>query len=280
VRERHFGHTGPPVGVVGQGTWQLERSRRTAVRALQRGIELGVRHVDTAEIYGGGEVESLVGEALAGRRDRVFLVSKIDPVRATRSEAARACEESLTRLRTDYLDAYLLHWLPPHALAEAIGALESLVDAGRIRRWGVSNFDEVKLEEAVAIAGPGRIACNQILYHLDERSVEHAVLPCCERHGIAAVGYSPFAVGAFPTPDSPGGEVLAQIGAAHGATARQVALAFLTRLPGTFTIPKAASLPHVEENAGAGALELGGAEITRIDREFPLKRKRFGVPTW
>lgn len=280
MRERRFGSGGPALGVIGQGTWQLERDRRRAIAALRRGIELGLRHVDTAEIYGGGEVERLVGEALHGVRDRIFLVSKIDPVRATRTQAARACEESLARLKTDHLDAYLLHWLPPHPLGTAIEAMESLVSSGRIRRWGVSNFDEARLEEAVALAGPGRIACNQVLYHLEERAVEHAVIPCCQRHGIAIVGYSPFAVGGFPAPDSPGGRTLQAIAAARGATPRQVALAFLTRLPGTFTIPKAANPAHVEDNAASGDLRLDDAEIARIEAAFPLESHRGGVPMW
>ena len=280
MRERAFGLSGPSVGVIGQGTWKLESDRRQAIRALRHGVERGLHHVDTAEIYGGGRVESLVGEALVGLRDQVFLVSKIDPARATRRDAPRACEESLTRLRTTCLDVYLLHWLPPHSLAEAVEALEALVQSGRIRRWGVSNFDETRLEEVVAIAGADRIACNQILYHLGERSVEHAVIPCCQRHGIAAVGYSPFAVGRFPGAGSAGRETLEDIAANRNATPRQVALAFLTRLPGTFTIPKAATLTHVDENAAAGALELTEDEIERLHRAFPLGQRRAGVPTW
>ncbi|HEX7038439.1 MAG TPA: aldo/keto reductase [Pseudomonadales bacterium] len=280
MRKRPFGSDGPSVGVIGQGTWQLERDRRRAGEALRRGVELGLQHVDTAEIYGSGAVERLVGEALQGLRDRVFLVSKIHPARATRRDAMRACEASLERLGTDHLDVYLLHWLPPHSLEEAVEAMESLVAAGRIRRWGVSNFDEVRLEQALAIAGPGRIACNQVLHHLEQRAVEHAVIPFCQRHGIAVVGYSPFAVGGFPAPASHGGRALQQIAAAHGASARQVALAFLTRLPGTFTIPKAANPAHLEDNAGAGDLRLDEQEIARIEAAFPLPRHCGGVPMW
>src|SRR5690606_37757517 len=151
MRKRRFGSDGPSVDVIGQGTWQLERDRRRAVDALRRGVELGLRHVDTAEIYGSGAVERLVGEALRGLRDRVFLVSKIHPARATRKDAERACAASLERLETDHLDAYLLHWLPPHSLEEAVEAMESLVARGRIRRWGVSNFDEVRLEQTLAL---------------------------------------------------------------------------------------------------------------------------------
>lgn len=280
MQTRAFGDPGPDVAVIGQGTWQMDHDRRAAGRALRHGVSLGLTHVDTAEIYGGGAVESLVGEALDGLRDRVFLVSKIDPSRATRREAEHACAGSLTRLRTDCLDAYLLHWLPPHPLEEAIEAMERLVDKGMIRRWGVSNFDEVKLEEALAIAGPGRIACDQVLYHSGERTVEHGVIPCCQRHRIAAVGYSPFAVGRFPGTDSAGGRVLQEIADGRGATPRQVVLAFLTRLPGTFTIPKATAMDHVEENAAGAHLVLSGDEIAAIEQAFPLGERTWGVPTW
>lgn len=280
MQTRPFGEHGPSVSVVGQGTWQLEARWKDAVRTLRHGVELGMNHVDTAEIYGDGAVERLVGEALQGVRDQVFLVSKIDPRRAIGAEAARACEESLTRLRTDHLDAYLLHWLPPHSLEQAIEAMEALAESGRILRWGVSNFDEVKLEQAVSIAGAGRIACNQILYHPGERAVEHAVLPCCRRHGIAAVGYSPFAVGAFPGPDTRGGRALRTVAARHEATPQQVALAFLTRLPGTFTIPRSSSPAHMADNAAAADIELSPQEVATIEDGFPLGDHEWGVPTW
>ncbi|MFW6094743.1 MAG: aldo/keto reductase [Pseudomonadota bacterium] len=276
---RPFGSDGLSVAVIGQGTWRFERDEQAAARALHRGIELGLRHVDTAEIYGDGAVEAMLGRALAGVRDRVFLVSKVDPRRATRDELPRACVESLRRLRTDHLDAYLLHWLPPHPLAGAVEALEALVRAGHIGCWGVSNFDEVKLGEIIELAGPGRVACNQVLYHLGCRDVEHAVLPFCQRHGVAMVGYSPFATGAFPAPDSPPGRELAHIARARGATPRQLALAFLTRHPGSFTIPRASAADHVEENAGAATLTLSAETVAALERLFPLGPRRPGVPT-
>ncbi len=276
--ERPFGPSGPAVSIVGQGTWQLERNERSAIRALRRGVELGLRHIDTAEIYGGGAVESLVGRTLGGLRDQVFLVSKVNPRRATRAGLVRACEESLRRLRTDRLDGYLLHWLPPHPLGFAVEALETLADAGKIGVWGVSNFDEVKLEELMRLAEPGRVACNQVLYHLEERAVEHAVIPFCRRHGIALVAYSPFAVGSFPGPDSPGGRVLATIARSHGASPRQVALRFLTREPGSFVIPRSSDVAHVEDNAAAMKLRLDEAEVRAIDRAFPRGEQRSGVP--
>src|SRR3712207_5602580 len=178
-----------------------------------------------------GDAESVVGEAITGRRDEVFLVSKVLPSNASRRGAIAACERSLARLGTDRLDCYLLHWPGPHPLEDTISAFEELKAAGKILSWGVSNFDVEKLDEALGLADEGRIACNQVLYHLGERAIEHAVLPWCEAHEVAVVAYSPFGQGRFPEPDSPGGRVLSEIAAAHGATPRQVALAFLTRKP-------------------------------------------------
>ena len=251
-------------------------SRTAAVDALRRGLDAGLRHVDTAEMYGGGRVETIVAKAIAGRRDRVYLVSKVLPQHATRAGTIRACEASLARLGTDWLDLYLLHWREDVPLAETIAGLEALRDAGTIRAWGVSNFDVDDLEEALAIAGPGRIACNQVLYHLGERTVEHAIVPWCEQHGVAVVGYSPFGSGAFPPKGDVG--VLEAIGRARGASARQVALAFLVRRPGLFTIPKSANARRVEENVAAGDLVLDDAELARIDAAFPRGRWR-GLPT-
>ena len=270
MRLHDFGPTGQRVPVIGQGSWFIESgNRRQAVAALQRGIERGMTHIDTAEMYGEGAAEQLVGEAIAGRRDAVFLVSKVLPHNASRAGTLAACERSLRALGTDHLDGYLLHWRGPHPLAETFAAFERLQQQGKIRAWGVSNFDVDDLEEALAMAGPGRIACNQVLYHLGERAIEHAVTPWCQQHGVAVVAYSPFGHGEFPKPASPGGRVLADVAAAHHATARQVALAFLVRQPGVFTIPKAVSAAHAEDNAGAGGLQLSDAEIARIDAAFP-----------
>ncbi len=249
----------------------MERDPAAAVRALRRGLDLGMTHIDTAEMYGGGRVEEIVGEAIAGRREEVFLVSKILPEHATRKGVIAACEASLRRLRTDVLDCYLLHWPSRHPLEETIAGFEDLRQQGKIRYWGVSNFDEELLERAVRIAGPHRIACNQVLYHLGERSIEHHVLPACERHGIAVVGYSPFGQGRFRSHP-----VLEEIARRRGATPRQVALAFLVRRPLLFTIPKAIRLEHVEENAKAGDLQLTEEEIQRIDETFPLPPPRRG----
>ena len=268
---RTFGPTGVAVAVIGQGTWYIEQARRAeAVAAIRAGLDAGMTHVDTAELYGSGKAEEIVAEGIAGRRDEVFFVSKIMPPNASRAGTVAACEASLKRLKTDRLDCYLLHWRGRHPLEETVAALEALQAAGKVRSWGVSNFDEDDLQEAEDIAGPGRIACNQVLYHLQERGIEHAVLPWCEAHGVAVVGYSPFGHDSFPRADSSGGRILAAVAEAHGATPRQVALAFLVRRPSLLTIPKAARVDHARENAAAGALHLTAAEIARIEAAFPL----------
>jgi diketogulonate reductase-like aldo/keto reductase len=279
MEQRPFGATGARVSAVGQGTWRLENAERAAaIAALRRGIELGMNHIDTAEMYGAGKAEQWIGEAIAGLRDAVFLVSKVLPENATRAGTLAACERSLARLGTDRLDCYLLHWRGRHPLEETVAAFEQLEGAGKIRSWGVSNFDVPDLEELAKLAGPGRPACNQVLYHLKQRAIEHAVLPWCERHGVAVVGYSPFAQGRFPGPRTSGGRVLARIAAAHGATARQVALRFLVRRPSLFGIPKASRPEHAAENAGAGQLPLREAELGEIERAFPLARPPRELP--
>lgn len=277
--QRSFGTGGPAVPSIGQGSWYIERGdRREAIAALQRGLDLGLSHIDTAEMYGDGRSEAIIGEAIAGRRDEVFLVSKVLPHNASRQGVRAACEGSLKQLGTDRLDCYLLHWRGPHALAETFAAFEALKQEGKILSWGVSNFDEDDLDEALAAAGKGRIACNQVLYHLRERAIEHAVIPWCERHGVAVTAYSPFGHHDFPEPGSAQGRVLAEIATARGATSRQVALAFLTRRPSVFAIPKAGSLAHVADNAGALDLALSESEIARIDAAFPRGGKPSSLP--
>ncbi|NYD91028.1 aldo/keto reductase [Sphingomonas melonis] len=267
--QRPFGALVREVPVIGQGTWYIDDAHRpSAVAALRRGLDLGMTHIDTAEMY--GDAEDVVGEAIAGRRDELLLVSKVLPSNASRAGKVAACERSLARLRTDRLDCYLLHWRGSYPLEDTFGAFERLRERGKILSWGVSNFDVPDLEAAWAAGGEGRIACNQVLHHLEERAIEHAVLPWCEEHGVATVAYSPFGHGSFPDPRSPGGRVLAEIAANHGATMRQVALRFLVRRPSTFAIPKASSAEHAADNAGAGALRLTEAELARIDAAFPL----------
>ena len=277
MKRREFGIGGPQVPVIGQGTWYIDRGdRRSAVAALRRGIDLGMTHIDTAEMY--GDAELVVAEAIAGRREEIFLVSKVLPSNASRRGTIIACERSLARLKTDRLDCYLLHWRGSYPLEETAAAFEQLVSAGKIRSWGVSNFDTGDLEEMLAVAGEGKIACNQVLYHLQERAIEHAVMPWCKQHGIAVVAYSPFGHNDFPSPRSKGGEVLQKIAQAHGATPRQVALSFLTREPYLFAIPKASTPEHAAENAGAGDLVLSKDEIAAIDRAFPRGPKPRSLP--
>jgi diketogulonate reductase-like aldo/keto reductase len=275
-----FSATRRDVPVIGQGTWYQEGDDpATAFAALRRGLSLGMAHIDTAEMYGSGVAEEIIGQAIAGRRDDVFLVSKVLPQHASRDGAVTACEASLARLGTDRLDCYLLHWRGAYPLEDTVAAFEQLLGEGKILSWGVSNFDVSDLEEILAIGGEGGPVCNQVLYHLGERAVEHAVLPWCENRGLAMVGYSPFGHGDFPGPDTVGGRVLGRIAHAHHATPRQVALRFLVRRPELFTIPKASSPEHVAENARAGDIRLSEAEIEQIDRAFPLGRRPGVLPT-
>ena len=281
MQKRHFGSSSRDVAVIGQGTWFIEEGEPSAtVAALRRGLDLGMTHIDCAELYGSGAAEEVVGEAIAGRRDGVFLVSKVLPNHASRSGVIAACEGSLTRLGTDHLDCYLLHWRGAYPLQETIAGFEHLQTQGKILSWGVSNFDVADLEEVRRIAGTGHPVCNQVLYHLQERAIENAVLPWCEKHGVAVVGYSPFAhKDGLPNPRSTRGRVLAEIAAAHGVTVRQVVLAFLVRRPPLFTIPKASGSEHTAENAGAGELRLSEGEVARIDEAFPLDRRARALPT-
>ena len=278
---RAFGPLERSVPIIGQGTWNVPlrgKGADEAKRALRRGIELGMVHVDTAEMYGDGGAEELVGEAIRGLpREQLFIVSKVLPSHASFDGTIRACEASLRRLGTSYLDCYLLHWRGSVPLGETMRALERLVTDGKIRALGVSNFDVADLEEAQAALEREPIACNQVLYHLGERTIETHELPFCREHRIAIVAYTPFGRGDWS--DGPGAQTLSEIARKHGATPHQVILAFLTRDPIVFAIPKAATVAHVEENAAAGDLRLGAAEIEAIDRAFPVRRRRGSIPT-
>ena len=277
MRLQKFGSAGDQVSVIGQGTWYIDRGDRTrAVAALRRGIDLGMTHIDTAEMY--GDAELVIAEAIIGRRDDLFLVSKVPPSNASRRGTITACERSLARLKTDRLDCYLLHWRGSCPLAETVAAFEDLVAAGKIRSWGVSNFDSDDLDELHDVAGEGRIACNQVLYHLQERAIEHAVIPWCKAHGVAVVAYSPFGHNEFPSPQSKPGQLLQKIAAAHGASPRQVALGFLTRDVSVFAIPKASSAEHAADNAAAGQLTLSKDELVALDKAFPRGPKPRGLP--
>jgi diketogulonate reductase-like aldo/keto reductase len=274
---RPFGRLQHPVPVVGQGTWYIDNADRAdAIATLRQGMDFGMTHIDTAEMY--GEAELVVGAALEGRREEAFLVDKVLPQHASHDGTIRACARSLKRLGTVRLDCYLLHWRGSHPLEETFSAFEQLRKTGAIRSWGVSNFDEDDLEEAWLNGGRGRLACNQVLYHLKERAIEHAVIPWCLQHDVAVVAYAPYGHGDFPAPDSAGGRLLQEIADAHGATPRQVALRFLLRWPNLFAIPKASSPRHAAENAGAGKLRLTPAELERIDRAFPRGPKPRTLP--
>jgi diketogulonate reductase-like aldo/keto reductase len=234
-------------------------------------------HIDTAEMY--GDAELVKADAIAGgKRDDLYLVSKVLPSNASRRGTIAACERSLKRLKTERLDCYLLHWRGSYPLGDTVAAFDELIAVGKIASWGVSNFDTDDLNELLAVAGKGKIACNQVLYHLQERAIEHGVIPWCERNGVAVVAYSPFGHNDFPSPRSKGGEVLQAIAEAHRATARQVALAFLTRIQAVFAIPKASSADHAADNAAAGDLKLREAEIAALDQAFPRGPRPRSLP--
>jgi diketogulonate reductase-like aldo/keto reductase len=269
MKSRKFGNSKSEVSVIGQGTWYIDRGdRRGAVATLRRGIDLGMTHIDTAEMY--GDAELVIAEAIAGRREEIFLVSKVLPSNGSRRGTITACERSLARLKTDRLDCY--------PLSETVAAFDQLVDAGKIRSWGVSNFDTDDLDELLAVAGDAKIACNQVLYHLGERAIEHAVIPWCEQHGVALVAYSPFGHNDFPPARSKTGQALQVIAEAHGASPRQVALSFLTRRPSLFAIPKASSQEHAADNAAAANLALSENEIATLDKTFPCGPKPRSLP--
>ncbi|MGB3290825.1 MAG: aldo/keto reductase [Burkholderiaceae bacterium] len=270
MKTHTFGTTGRAIAAIGQGSWYIDDADHDqAVQALQRGLDLGMDHIDTAEMYGSGAAEQVIGAAIRGRRDQAFLVSKVLPENASRRGAISACERSLKQLGTDRLDCYLLHWRGPHPLEETFAAFEQLQRDGKILSYGVSNFDTDDLQEALAVTGPGRIACNQVLYHLQERAIEHSVLPFCQRHGMALVAYSPFGHDDFPKPGTNGRRILDDIARAHDATAHQIALAFLTRDASVFAIPKSAKAAHVQANAQAGDIVLTDEELARVDAAFP-----------
>jgi diketogulonate reductase-like aldo/keto reductase len=279
MHKRNFGWTGVKVAVIGMGTWMIEGPQEVesrAIAALRTGLDLGLTHIDTAEMYGNGRVEELVAEAINDRREEVFLASKVLPSNASYKGTLRACKQSLKQLNTDWLDLYLLHWPGSYPVGETMRAMEKLVDDGSIRFIGVSNFDVDQLDAAENALSKHRLACNQVLYHLGYRGIERHILPYCAKRGIAVVGYSPFGHGSFPPPESNGGRLLAEIGKRHGRTPRQVALNFLTRHPTIFTIPKASRPEYVQENSGGAGWELTADDLIAIDRAFPAPH--FDVP--
>lgn len=263
---RPFGATGRDVAVIGQGTWRMGETRGTEkeeIAALRLGLELGLTHIDTAEMYADGGAERVVAKAIAGRRDQVFLVTKVLPSNASYEGTVRACEASLKRLRTDHVDVYLLHWWSDrHPIEGTMKAMAELVQRGLTRHVGVSNLDVAQMKAARAALGELPLACNQVLYHLRDRAIERDVLPWCEKNDVAVVGYTPLARGGFMRP------AVADIARRRGVTPRQVTLNFLTRRKALFTIPKASRQSHVQENSEALDFTLTRSEITAIDREF------------
>jgi diketogulonate reductase-like aldo/keto reductase len=264
---------GETVPALGQGTWQMagERARRAEeIAALRLGVELGMTLIDTAEMYGEGKTEELVGEALAGLRDRAFLVSKVYPHNASRQGVIDACERSLRRLKTDRLDLYLLHWRGSIPLSQTVAGLEALRRDGKIRHWGVSNFDTGDMEELFAIPGGTACATNQILYNLSRRGPEYELLPWMAERRIPAMAYSPIEQGRLPK-----SATLSDLARKHGATEYQVALAWVMRRPDVIAIPKAGRAEHVRENRKAADIVLDGEDLRAIDAAFkpPGRRK-------
>lgn len=274
MKRKPFGATGIELPVIGQGTWDMpERgaAKDEAVRALHRGIELGMTHIDTAEMYGSGHVEQILGEALAGvPRDDLFITTKVLPSNATYRKTIAACEHSLRRLRMEYVDLYLLHWPSHHPIEETMRALADIAKTGKARFVGVSNFDLDELREAHAALPGVPMAANQVLHHLRERTMEANVLPYCREHGIAIIGYTPFGRGRFPRAQAQPGGPLDRIAKKHGAKVRQVILSALTHDPLVFAIPKASSVAHVEENAGAANIALDEDDMREINEAFPI----------
>jgi diketogulonate reductase-like aldo/keto reductase len=262
---------GTEVAALGQGTWRMgegSRGRAAEAAALRLGIELGMMLIDTAEMYGDGAAEQVVADAVEGRRDEVFIVTKVYPHNATRRGTAAACERSLKRLRTDRIDLYLLHWPGSTPLAETVGEFEKLRAAGKILRWGVSNFDSAGMAEVAALSGA--CATNQVLYNPEHRGIEFDLLPWCAEHGMPVMAYSPVGQGGrlLRAP------ALTAVAARHGMTPAQVAIAWSLRHPGVISIPKAADAAHVRLNAAAAALTLTPADLAEIDASFPPPRRR------
>jgi diketogulonate reductase-like aldo/keto reductase len=274
MNSKAFGAAGVDLPVIGQGTWNMPESgagRKEAQHALRRGIELGMTHIDTAEMYGAGAAEELLGEAIAGiPREKLFIATKVLPSNASYRATLAAADGSLKRLRCEYLDLYILHWPGSYPIEETMRAFDHLVEEGKTRFVGVSNFEPSEMLEAASYLRATRLACNQVLYHLGERGVEHELIPTARRNGIAVVAYTPFGRGSYLR-RARGRELLEQIAGKHAATVRQVALAFLTQDSAVFAIPKAARAEHVEENAWAGDLALDPNDVAAIDAEFPRR---------
>ncbi|MER8925060.1 aldo/keto reductase [Mesorhizobium sp. M0859] len=266
---------GEAVPVLGQGTWKMGedgRRRGDEANALKLGLDLGMTLIDTAEMYASGGAEEVVAEAIAGRRDEVFLVSKVLPSNASRAGVKRACENSLRHLATDRIDLYLLHWPGSVPLMETVEAFEALKAAGKIRHWGVSNFDTGEMEELVRLPAGGNVQTNQVLYNLSQRGVEFDLAPWSRQRGMPLMAYSPVDQGVLAR-----NARLDAIAGRHGATPAQIALAWVMAQEGVIAIPKASRPEHIRQNVAALEIELTSEDFAEIDRAFPPPRRKSGL---
>ena len=266
-----------PLPAIGQGTWYMGENplqHKDEVNALRAGIDLGLTLIDTAEMYANGGAEKVVGEAITGRRDEVFLVSKVYPWNAAGQSAIQACEDSLTRLKTDYLDLYLLHWRGDIALEETVSVMQQLIVQGKIRRWGVSNLDYADMQELSNIAGGRECATNQVLYHLASRGIEYDLLPWCQQQKMPVMAYCPLAQAGRLRSGLMNHPALNTLAQQKGVTVAQLLLAWVIHHDGVIAIPKAGSVAHVTENAAALKVELSQAEIEIMEKAFPAPGRK------
>jgi len=263
---------GTSVPAFGMGTWRMgerKADRAAEVVSLRAGLDLGVRLIDTAEMYGEGEAEAITGEAMAGRRDAVYVVSKVYPHNASKAGVVAACERSLKRLKTDRIDLYLLHWRGSHKLADTVAGFEKLQAAGKIRAWGVSNLDVEDMDELHAVSGGKACAANQVLYNLARRGIEAGLLPWCRSRGVPIMAYSPLDQARIP--GAPG---LAAVAKRHGVNPAQIMLAWVARHPDAIVIPKAVRTEHLKANIAAMDIALGTEDLADLDRAFPPPKRR------
>lgn len=257
---------------LGQGTWYMGDSvdrRKEEIQALQMGIDLGMTVIDTAEMYGQGRSEELVGEAIRDRRDSVFLISKVLPSNADKKGVISSCEKSLKRLQTDFLDMYMLHWQGEHPLEETVAGMMALVEQGKIRSWGVSNLDKEDMEELFTIPAGDTCAANEILYNLSRRGVEFDLIPWCEARSIPVIAYSPLEQGRILS-----NRTLELVAQAHSASPSQIALAWVLRNPAIVAIPKAGSVAHVRENAGSRDIHLTEEDLVMLENTYPAPKRK------
>lgn len=263
---------GDTVPVLGQGTWFMGEdasARAEEIRALQTGVDLGLALIDTAEVYGNGRAEELVGEAIAGRRDDVFIVSKVLPSNASRKGTVEACERSLKRLKTDVIDMYLLHWQGAYPFMETIAGMMNLLEAGKIRHWGVSNMDVAEMDDIFSFAEGRSCAVNQILYNLSRRGVEYDLLPWCTGERLAVMAYSPVEQGRILE-----NQTLCAIAERHNATPARIALAWVLENPRLMAIPKAGKAEHVRENSKCLEIVFTPEDLRELDAAFPPPKRK------